>query len=291
MRYHEVTAKGILSAGGGMNLYRGCSHGCIYCDSRSTCYQMDHDFEDIEVKANSLELLEDALSRKRTKCMIGTGSMADPYIPLEKELKYTRRALELIAKYRFGATLITKSDLVLRDLDILQEINSKTKAVVQMTLTTVDEELCKIIEPGVCTTSRRYEVLKELRQAGVPTVVWMTPILPYINDTRENIQALLNMCVDAGVRGIIWFGAGVTMREGNREYFFRQLDRHFPGMKERYLHDFGLNYVYGSPREKELSAMVKETCEKQGIMYGPDQVFAYLKEFEDRTSGEQLSLF
>ncbi|MBR4411535.1 MAG: radical SAM protein, partial [Firmicutes bacterium] len=135
------------------------------------------------------------------------------------------------------------------------------------------------------------EVLKELRQAGVPTVVWMTPILPYINDTRENIQALLNMCVDAGVRGIIWFGAGVTMREGNREYFFRQLDRHFPGMKERYLHDFGLNYVYGSPREKELSAMVKETCEKQGIMYGPDQVFAYLKEFEDRTSGEQLSLF
>ena len=217
--------------------------------------------------------------------------MADPYIPLEKELKYTRRALELIAKYRFGATLITKSDLVLRDLDILQEINSKTKAVVQMTLTTANEELCKIIEPDVCTTSRRYEVLKKLQQAGVPTVVWMTPILPYINDTRENIQALLNMCVDAGVRGIIWFGAGVTMREGNREYFLGQLDQHFPGLKERYLHDFGLNYVCSSPGEKELSALVKETCEKQGILYGPDQVFAYLKDFEDKTAGEQLSLF
>ena len=217
--------------------------------------------------------------------------MADPYIPLEKELKYTRRALELIAKYRFGATLITKSDLVLRDLDILQEINSKTKAVVQMTLTTEDDELCKIVEPGVCTTSRRYEVLKKLQQAGIPTVVWMTPILPYINDACENIQALLDMCVDAGVRGIIWFGAGVTMREGNREYFFRQLDQHFPGLKERYLHDFGLNYVCSSPREKELSALVKETCEKQGILYGPDQVFAYLKDFEDKTAGEQLSLF
>ena len=291
MRYHEVTAKGILSAGGGMNLYRGCSHGCIYCDSRSSCYQMDHEFEDIEVKANALELLEDALSRKRTKCMIGTGSMSDPYIPLERELQYTRRALELIARYRFGATLITKSDLVLRDLDLLQQINSQTKAVVQMTLTTADDGLCKIIEPGGCTTSRRYEVLKELQRAGIPAVVWMTPILPYINDTRENVQALLDLCVDAGVRGIIWFGAGVTLREGNREYFFRQLDRHFPGMKEQYLHDFGLNYVCTSPREKELSELVQETCRSHEILCGPEQVFAYLKEFEDKEAGQQLSLF
>jgi len=290
-RYHEVQARSILSSGGGMNLYRGCTHGCIYCDSRSSCYQMNHVFEDIEVKANSLELLEDALRRKRTKCMIGTGSMSDPYIPLEKELQYTRRALELIAKYRFGATLITKSDLVLRDLDLLQQIHRQTKAAVQMTLTTADDGLCRIIEPGVCVTSRRVDVLKELQRAGIPTVVWITPILPHINDTRQNIQSLLDCCAEAGVRGIIWFGAGVTMRDGNREYFFRQLDRHFPGMKERYLHDFGLNYVCGSPREKELSSLVQETCESQGILHEPEQVFQYLKEFEDKTAGEQLSLF
>ncbi len=291
MQYHEVKAKGILSAGGGMNLYRGCSHGCIYCDSRSACYQMDHDFEDIEVKANSLELLEEALRRKRTKCMIGTGSMSDPYMPLEQELGYTRRALELIAKYRFGATLITKSDLVLRDLDLLQQIHRQTKAVVQMTLTTADDGLCRVIEPGVCTTSRRVEVLKELQRAGIPAVVWMTPILPYINDTRQNIQSLLDCCVETGVRGIIWFGAGVTMREGNREYFFRQLDRHFPGMKERYMREFGLSYFCNSPRNRELTELMQQTCEEHGILYGPEKVFAYLKEFEDKEAGEQLSLF
>ena len=231
---HEVMVKGILSAKNGMNLYRGCSHGCIYCDSRSRCYQMDHDFEDIEVKSNGLELLEDALRRKRNKCMIGTGSMSDPYIPLEKELCYTRGALELICRHRFGATLITKSDMVLRDLDLLQEIHRKTRAVVQMTLTTWDDALCKIVEPGVCPTSRRFRVLKEFQKAGIPTVVWLTPILPYINDTRANLQALLECCVDAGVRGILWFGAGVTLRDGNREYFYQQLDRQFPGMKEQY---------------------------------------------------------
>ena len=291
MKYHEVTAKGILSANNGMNLYRGCTHGCIYCDSRSDCYQMNHAFEDIEVKANGLELLENALRRKRSKCMIGTGSMSDPYMPLEQELKYTRRALELIAKYRFGATLITKSDLVLRDLDLLQQINRQTKAVVQMTLTTADDGLCRIIEPGVCVTSRRFEVLKELQRAGIPTVVWLTPILPYINDTRQNIQSLLDMCIEAGVRGILWFGAGVTMRDGNREYFFRQLDRYFPGMKEQYMQEFGNAYVCGSPRNRELTALVEDTCGKHDILCGPDQVFAYLKEFEDKEAGEQLRLF
>ena len=252
---------------------------------------MNHDFEDIEVKANSLELLEDALQRKRNGCMIGTGSMSDPYIPLEAELTYTRKALELIEKYRFGATLITKSDLVLRDLDLLQRINRKTKAVVLMTLTTADDGLCKVVEPGVCTSSRRYEVLKELEKAGVPAVVWMTPILPYINDTRENIQALLDMCIDAGVKGIIWFGAGVTLREGNREYFFRQLDRSFPGMKEKYLREFGLSYMCMSPNNRELTALVQDTCREHGILSQPEQVFSYLKEFEDKAEGQQLSLF
>ena len=286
---HEVKVKGILSAKNGMNLYRGCSHGCIYCDSRSRCYQMDHDFEDIEVKSNGLELLEDALRRKRNKCMIGTGSMSDPYIPLEKELCYTRGALELICRHRFGATLITKSDMVLRDLDLLQEIHRKTRAVVQMTLTTWDDALCKIVEPGVCPTSRRFRVLKEFQKAGIPTVVWLTPILPYINDTRANLQALLECCVDAGVRGILWFGAGVTLRDGNREYFYQQLDRQFPGMKEQYRKEFGNSYVAASRNDRQLSAMVKDTCGRYGILSEPDQVFAELQRFEEKEGGEQLS--
>ena len=286
---HEVKVKGILSAKNGMNLYRGCSHGCIYCDSRSRCYQMDHDFEDIEVKSNGLELLEDALRKKRNKCMIGTGSMSDPYIPLEKELCYTRSALELIRRYRFGTTLITKSDMVLRDLNLLQEIHRQTRAVVQMTLTTWDDALCKIVEPGVCLTSRRFQVLKEFQKAGIPTVVWLTPILPYINDTKENLQALLECCVDAGVRGVLWFGAGVTLRDGNREYFYQQLDRHFPGMKEQYRKEFGNSYVAASRNDRQLSAMVKDTCGRYGILSEPDRVFAELQRFEEKEGGEQLS--
>ena len=188
---HGVKAKGILSSQNGMNIYRGCSHGCIYCDSRSSCYRMEHDFEDIEVKENAPELLEDALRRKRKRCMIGTGAMSDPYIPLELSLEYTRKALLIIEKYGFGVALQTKSDRVLRDLDILKKINEKTKAVVQMTLTTADENLCKIIEPNVCTTSKRFEALKTFRDNGIPTVVWLCPVLPYINDTRENIEAIL----------------------------------------------------------------------------------------------------
>ena len=169
---HYTEAKGILSAKNGMNLYRGCSHGCIYCDSRSNCYQMNHDFEDIEIKSNALELLEDALRRKRKKCMIGTGSMTDPYIPLESKLEHVHRALMLIERYGFGFTVITKSDLILRDLGLLKRINDKTKCVVQMTLTTYDEELCKNIEQGVCSNRRRFEVIKTMGDASIPVAVW-----------------------------------------------------------------------------------------------------------------------
>lgn len=180
---HYVKAKGILSAQNGMNLYRGCSHGCIYCDSRSRCYQMHHDFEDIEIKENAIELLGDALRRKRKKCMIGTGAMTDPYIPLEMELGNMQKALALIEQYGFGVTVQTKSDRILRDMELLQKINRRSKCVVQMTLTTADEELCKKLEPNVCTTGERFAVLKKMRDAGIPTVVWLSPILPFINDT------------------------------------------------------------------------------------------------------------
>ena len=164
---HFKKAKGILSSSNGMNLYRGCTHGCIYCDSRSKCYHMDHDFEDIEIKENAIELLESALRRKRSKCMLGTGSMTDPYVPLEDEIGNVRKALSLAYQYGFGFTLITKSARVLRDLDLLKAINDKTKCVVQMTLTTCDEDLCRKIEPNVSTTQERAAVLRTLRDAGI----------------------------------------------------------------------------------------------------------------------------
>lgn len=178
---HFVDAKGILTGSGGrygMNIYRGCTHGCIYCDGRSRCYQFAHPFEDVEVKQNAPELLEAALRSKRKPCMISTGSMSDPYMHCEESLRLTRRCLEIILRYGFGAVVLTKSDRVLRDIDLLDEINRASKCVVQMTLTTVDEELCRIVEPNVCTTKRRIEVLEELHRRGIPTVVWLSPVLP-----------------------------------------------------------------------------------------------------------------
>lgn len=288
---HFVKAKGILSSQNGMNIYRGCQHGCIYCDSRSSCYRMDHAFEDIEVKENAPELLEDALRRKRKRCMIGTGAMSDPYIPLELDLEYTRKALLIIERYGCGVTLQTKSDRVLRDLDILKRINKKTKAVVQMTLTTADDTISKIIEPNVCTSRERFEALKILRDNGIPTVVWLCPILPYINDTRENIEAILQMCVEARVRGVINFGMGLTLREGDREYFYRKLDSSFPGLKERYIRKYGNSYEIPSPHSSELMRLFHQICEKNGIMHSNDEIFAYLHRFEEKTPFRQLSLW
>lgn len=288
---HFVKAKGILSAQNGMNLYRGCQHGCIYCDARSQCYQMDHVFEDIEVKENALLLLERALKAKRKRCMIGTGAMTDPYIPLEEELRLTRGALELICEHGFGLAIQTKSDRILRDLDLIAEINRKSKAVVQMTLTTQDETLCRLIEPNVSTTRQRVAALKAFRDAGVPTVVWLDPILPFINDTRENIEGLLESCVEVGVKGVICFNMGLTLREGNREYFYAQLDRKFPGMKQRYIRTYGNSYEVNSPKNGELMALFHEICEKNGILHDNSAIFRYLRTFEDREDSGQISLF
>lgn len=287
---HKVQAKGILSSQNGMNIYRGCQHGCIYCDARSTCYQMKHDFEDIEVKENAPQLLEAALRSKRKKCMVGTGAMSDPYIPLEEELCLTRKCLEIIDHYGFGLAIQTKSDRILRDLDLLKSINRKSKCVVQMTLTTYDEELCRIVEPGVCTTKERVRVLKAMQEEGIPTLVWISPILPYINDTEENISGLLDYVTDAGVRGIMTFGMGLTLREGDREYYYGKLDRHFPGMRERYVRDFGNAYQLASPRDKELMGILIETCKKHQYMYHPQKCFAYLHEFEEKEEYRQITL-
>lgn len=288
---HFVNAKGILSAKNGMNLYRGCSHGCIYCDSRSKCYHIEHDFEDIEIKANAIELLENALKRKRTRCMLGTGSMTDPYIPLESEIGNVRKALSLAYQYGFGFTLITKSSRVLKDLDLLKGINSKTKCVVQMTLTTYDEDLCKKLEPNVSTTRERFEVLKELSNAGIPTVVWLCPILPFINDTEENITGILNYCIEAKVYGVLCFGMGLTLREGSREYFYKQLDRLFPRMKEKYIQTYGNQYELNSPRNGSLMRVFHQICTENGIVHDNRQIFEYLNTFEEKQENVQLSLF
>ena len=264
---HDVDAKGILSAKNGMNIYRGCTHGCIYCDSRSTCYGFDHPFEDVEVKRNAPELLEAALRRKRARCTIGTGSMCDPYLPLEKERCLTRRSLEIIDKYGFGLSILTKSDLILRDLDLLKSINSKAKCVVATTFTTFDEDLCRIVEPKVCTTRRRYEVLKIMQSEGIPTVVWLCPLLPFINDTEENLRGLLDYCIDAGVHGILNFGMGVTLREGDREYFYKKLDEHFPSVKQKYIGAFGNAYQCESPNSPALKRIFRQVCTEHGIIY------------------------
>lgn len=288
---HYVKVKGILSSKNGMNLYRGCSHGCIYCDSRSKCYHMEHDFEDIEIKENAIELLENALRRKRKKCMIGTGAMTDPYIPLETEIGNVRNALSLIAQYGFGFTVITKSNRILRDIDLLQKINENAKCVVQMTLTTFGDDLCRKIEPNVCTTSERFEVLKKLRDAGIPTVVWLSPILPFINDTEDNISGILDMCIEAKVYGVICFGMGLTLREGNREYFYKQLDRQFPHLKERYIQTYGNQYVISSPNNNQLLKLFHQKCEANGIIHNNDQIFLYLYEFESKEKFKQLNLW
>lgn len=287
---HYVTSKSILSKDNGMNLYRGCTHGCIYCDSRSEVYNMDHDFEDIEVKQNSLELLKKELIKK-TPSMIGTGAMTDPYVPLEGHLKYLRRALEMIYKYGFGFTCITKSDLVLRDLDLLLKINEKSKAVVQMTLTTSDDDLSSILEPNVCTTSRRVEVLKKLSDAGIPTIVWLCPILPYINDTEENINRIIDYCIEANVKGILCFGMGLTLRDGNREYFYSKLDENFPGLKETYIKKYANSYSLPSPDDGKLMDIFKKRTSVNGILNDPDEIFRYLHEFPEKRKSRQTTLF
>lgn len=288
---HFVDAKGILSAKNGMNLYRGCTHGCIYCDSRSKCYQFTHDFEDIEVKQNASELLEQALRSKRKKCMIGTGAMCDPYMHCEKELRLTRRCIEIIERYGFGLAIQTKSDLVLRDLDLFQKIQEKAKCVVQMTLTTYDEALCKIVETNVCTTKKRFETLKILQQNGIPTVVWLSPILPFINDTEENIEGILDYCIDAGVYGIINFGMGMTLRAGDREYFYAALDKHFPGLKEQFHHKYGYAYQIASSQDAKLMKLFHKKCRAHGIVDNVEEVFQYLSTFPQKEQYRQLRLF
>ena len=275
---HYVKAKGIFTSDYGINLYRGCTHGCIYCDSRSEIYQLKHKFEDIEVKENAVELLKKELIRRKP-FMVVTGAMTDPYIPIEKRLQHVRKCLELIYRYGYGFSCLTKSDLILRDLDLLKKINEKTKVVVQITITAANDELCKKIEPNVSPTSKRVDVLERLNENNIPAVVWLSPILPYINDTEQNINSILDWCIDTNVKGVLNLDMGLSMRQGNREYFYKKLDENFPGLKEKYVEEFkDQEFIYGRNYRK-LKGIIKNTCQKYKILYKQDDIFNYIHEF------------
>lgn len=245
-----------------LNLYRGCQHQCIYCDSRSECYRIEN-FANIHVKVNAIDLLADALPRKRVRGTIGFGSMNDCYMPIERKYQLCRRALEVIAWHQFPVHIITKSDLVLRDLGLLREIG-KIYAAVSFTITTADDELAKKIEPGAPPSSARFAALHVLADAGVLTGVTMMPILPFIEDTEENITALVELAYDAGASYILpWFG--MSLRAGSRDYYYDKLDQLFPGIKQRYIRHFGYRYECNSPNRRKLDEVFQKLVHKYGI--------------------------
>jgi DNA repair photolyase len=253
---------------------------------------MDHDFEDVEIKINAPELLEEKLRSKRQKCIIGTGSMSDPYMPIPESLAATRACLEIIEKHGFGLAIQTKSNLIIRDLDLLKSISKKTKCVVEITLTTYDEELCKIIEPRVSSTLERFEILKTMRDSGIETVVWFCPLLPFINDTEENLRGILGYCAGAKVYGILCFGIGLTLRDGDREYFYQNLDIHFPGIKEEYRSKYGNLYQVTSDNNDRLMRIFHRFCEENRIVHDNDAIFSYMHTLEpERIKNVQMELF
>jgi DNA repair photolyase len=245
----------------------------------------------VEIKINAPQLLERALKNKRNACVIRTGAMSDPYMPIPEQAATVRRCLEIIEHYGFGIAIQTKSAQILRDIEILEKINRKAPCIVEMTLTTFDEGLCKTIEPKVCTTKERFDALKTMASHGIKTIVWLSPILPFINDTKENIQGILAYCIEARVYGIICFGMGVTLRQGNREYFYEQLDRHFPSLKEHYQKRYGNAYILSSPRNPELMELLNQTCDTRHIVRDRDALFSYIHTFEAKTDKGQGYLF
>ncbi len=245
------------------NLYRGCQHQCIYCDSRSECYQIENFAGEVLVKVNALELLEKELTKKRLKGTIGTGSMNDPYMPLEARLNLTGRALEIIARHAFPVHIITKGTLVLRDLSTLQQI-SRTYAAVSFTITTADDALSKKLEPGAPPASERFAALRQLSAAGILTGITMMPILPFIEDNEENLRQLVEQAAASGAKYILP-GFGLTLRDRQREYYYAKLDQHFPGLKEKYMRAFGERYSAPAQNAKKLGTYFQELCVKSGI--------------------------
>jgi len=278
---------GWFGASYNMNIYKGCSHGCIYCDSRSECYQIQN-FDTEKPKQNALAVIDADLRSKRKSGIIVTGAMSDPYNPLEKELELTRGALKLIAKQGFGIALLTKSDLVLRDIDLLKEVQKHAPAIVNITITCADDDLCGKIERDVCVSSARFNALKRLSDAGIPCGVLLMPILPFINDTEENISAIVRKTAETGARWIsVYPGFGVTLRQNQREHFFARLDEFFPEVSKLYAKTFGNSYSCQSPDNERLWQVFKAECKQHGLLWRAEDITALIK--ADYTN-EQITL-
>jgi len=269
-----------------MNLYKGCCHGCIYCDSRSDCYHIDN-FDRVRVKENSINILEHELKSKRNSGVVGIGAMSDTYNPFEEQYEITRNSLKLLAQYGFGCSIDTKSSLVKRDVDLLKKIAEHNSCIVKLTITTADDELCKIIEPNVCVSSERFEAIHELTSNGIFTGVLLMPILPYINDTEENIKAIINNAAEAGAK-FVYAMFGVTLRENQRDYFYQKLEEHFPGMKKKYIGKYGESYTCISENAKELYEIYERECKRLGLLYKMEDI---INGYKGANSYEQISLF
>ena len=269
-----------------MNIYKGCCHGCIYCDSRSECYRVEN-FDEVRAKENALAIIERELKSKRKKGVIGTGAMSDPYNPFEKEFKLTRGALELINRYHFGISIATKSDLISRDVDILKEISLHSPVIIKITITTSDDALCRKLESNVATTSERFATIRKLVERGIFTGILLMPVLPFLEDSEENILSIIKLAHENGAR-FIYPAFGVTLRQNQREWYFNKLEEHFPSIKEKYISQFGNSYECRSPKAKELWGIFKRECDRLGILYKMEDI---IKAYKNGYGETQLSIF
>lgn len=269
-----------------MNIYRGCCHGCIYCDSRSDCYHVDN-FDKVRAKEDALRIIRDELRRKVKKGVIATGSMSDPYNPFEKELKLTGNALELINAYGFGVAIATKSPLVTRDIEVLKDIKRHSPVIVKMTITTFDDKLSKIIEPNVAPSSERFEALKKLSENGIYCGILLMPVLPFINDTNENVIEIVKMAKENNVK-FIYPAFGVTLRNNQREYYYQKLDKHFPKLRIKYEKRYGNRYTCASPKAKELYYLLEKECVEAGIL---NRMKSIIYDYKRPYQHTQLSFF
>lgn len=271
-----------------MNIYRGCCHGCIYCDSRCSCYQIDN-FDKVRAKENALEIIRNDLRRKVKTGVICSGSMSDPYNPFEKELKLTRHSLELLNAYEFGIGIITKSDLITRDIDILEDIKSHSCIIAKLTITTPHDDLSAKIERGAPSSSRRFAAIKELSKAGIFTGVLLMPMLPYITDKETDIRELVERSAESGAKFIYpGMSMGVTLRGNQKEWYYNNLDTLFPGLKEIYQKQYGNKIYCNSPHSRKLFQVFREECDKYGIIYKMDHI---IRESRKAYTYSQLSLF
>lgn len=269
-----------------MNIYRGCCHGCIYCDSRSECYRIE-DFDTVKAKEDALRIIRDDLRRKVKTGVVGTGAMSDPYNPFESRERLTGNALELINAYHFGVSIATKSPDILRDIDVLRDIRSHSPVIIKMTITTADDELCKIIEPYAAVSSKRFSALRTLSENGIFCGILLMPVLPFITDTEENILQIITRAKESGAQ-FIYPAFGVTLRANQRAYYYEKLDEHFPGIKEKYIRRFGERYSCSSPKAAALWALFKSECDRIGLLYQMRDIISAYKRGYGYT---QLSLF